>query len=287
MALSLILAASLVAVASTTVSVAAPVVRTKTLATTASKSPVGVISVANHYLVGGFVNGAWVKPDVARAVLPAKADVTALSLGFANPGGVQFLNPKHPEDVCDWNWDYGTLGLDSQANPLAVVGATWPLIPRPIERLDPNGETYRVIVRRILQARAIVRPTVRITALYRVDLDGDGKSEVVLMASNFRGSGDYQGSTAPGDYDLMLVRSVSANKPVEQVVYFAKFGSAAGLDSDGTQHSLVAIADLDGDRRMEIVTDARYYESGETEIWAAQPNATSRWRSVASENCGV
>ncbi len=164
---------------------------------------------------------------------------------------------------------------------------TWPLMPRPVKRLDLKSNAYRSIVSEFLRRNGIPKPIVRITGLFQADLDGDGRDEVVVTASNFQTSGDFQIATTVGDYDLVMVRSVRNGKPVERVLYYERFGSSAGVASDGSQHWVLAIGDLDGDGTMEVVTELTAWEAGRTDVYATTATASSRWRSVANESCGV
>ena len=249
-----------------------------------AKAPVAVISGSGRYLVGGYVDGRWVKADVVEPNLPGAAEVRSVGLSGASTVGTRPLNPVRPDDICSWNWSFSDL-VPENTNGVYVVGATWPLMPRPVERLDPNGETYRTIVGNFLKSKGLPTPVVRITGLYRADLDGDKKLEVVITASNFRATGDFRGETRVGDYDLVLVRSVKGAAAVDQIVHFETFRAGNGVASEGGQHALEAIADLDGDGRMELVVDASYWESFTTEVYRS--STTGAWRSVVEEGCGV
>lgn len=205
--------------------------------------------------------------------------------------GTRNLLATRPPDICSWNWDYGDLEAGDAA--LVVAGATKTLLPRPVTRLATAKPRKRLpdspyeIVRRFLIAKKLANAKVRVTGAARADLDGDGKSEVVVAASNFQSTGDYRGATVPGDYDLVLIRTVRGGKPFNYVLYFEAFRASNGVASGGSQQKLLAIADLNGDGTMEVITEGTYWEASAVEVFATSTNADGPWKAVLAENCGV
>ena len=105
------------------------------------KPTVALMNATSNYLIGGVTNGRRVSADTLKTELPESAAVRSLSLGGERSLGTKNLSASQPPDICSWNWQYGDLGGGD--DPLRVVGATWPLLPRPVKRLDANGGTYR------------------------------------------------------------------------------------------------------------------------------------------------
>ncbi len=86
-----------------------------------------------------------------------------------------------------------------------------------------------------------------------VDLEGDGTDEVVIVARHV--ADDV--IARPGDYSVVLLRKIIEGEWQTAILET----SLAEPDSPYVlSHSVAAVADLNGDGKMEIVVDAVYYE---------------------------
>jgi hypothetical protein len=76
-------------------------------------------------------------------------------------------------------------------------------LPRAIDLKDT---TYVKIVRDVAKIHGIKTPEVKITQAYKIDLDGDGKDEVIIAANRYASGQvvEWAGtsSTSPGDYSF-------------------------------------------------------------------------------------
>ena len=150
---------------------------------------------------------------------------------------------------------------------LALSGAKNPQ-PRRVRKLSVNAKTYRRALSRILQSNGVRVLAPKLTQVLRVDLNGDGQSEVLLAAR----SGDNMGHKAyakRGDYALAAVRYV-VNGRVQTKVLDADIYThdAMGGAVAASDFAFLACVDINGDGKMEIAVASRYYEGSSIAIYS-------------------
>lgn len=129
--------------------------------------------------------------------------------------------------------------------------AKWNLTPRLPNTIDLNDQTFKTVVSNFLKKKGIARPIVRIVQAFRIDLEGDGTEEVLLSATYFK-RGPFSIGGQVGDYSVVLLQK-TVGKTVAQYLLQGEF-VAKTTDSRLMFHNLIsAIADLNGDAKMEIV----------------------------------
>lgn len=141
-----------------------------------------------------------------------------------------------------------------------AVSAPWEVQPHLFEAFTDDG-TYAGHARDLLAGRGLVVPDPVITQLYRVDLEGDGVNEVLVVAENLT---EPMFEAAEGDYSIAFLRRV-----VDGEVQTAIFGASVHPDAGAMPNSfgIGGVGDLNGDGKMEIVTSGRYYEGAWIEVW--------------------
>ena len=138
-------------------------------------------------------------------------------------------------------------------------------------RVTETAETLRIA---ISQFNAVVG-----------DLDGDGVDEIIVVAE--RNTSGSLNPANPGDYSIAFMR-----KLVEGEVQSAILGSyvveepadeswIVALDT----YRIAAVADLNGDGRMEIAVNGRYYEGSWTTIYDYINDDLGPWE-VLAVGCG-
>lgn len=193
------------------------------------------------------------------------------SLGEAKGG-----KPKpSEEDVCS---DVLTVSLLPKSEKGAIaLAAPWNALPRKAQVIDPAQKVYVNAARDFLQTKGIKQPKVKIEKILGIDLDGDGE-EVLISATNYfqKEQGAPMRSPA-GSYSMVLLRRVVAGK-VETHLVAGEFYPKAYKSTDHNAsfnapnaYTLIAVLDLDGDGKMEIVVGSNYYEGGETTIYRCDP----------------
>jgi len=145
-----------------------------------------------------------------------------------------------------------------------AISAPWDLVPHFVQSETDDG-TYSDFARPLLAARGIDVAHPVIKQIVRVDLEGDGVNEVVVVAEDIEDSGLF---AREGDYSLAFLRKV-----VEGEVQTAILGDSVvseveeGVTPFVLSFQVPAVADLSGDGKMEIVVTSRYYEGLGFGVW--------------------
>ena len=249
-----------------------------------------IVEVQNGYLFGATADGKWIKAEEAAKALRGETTYRIYgltqSLGEAKGG-----KPKPAEEeVCS---DLLTVSLSSQPEKGAIaLAAPWNALPPKVQILDATQQVYVDAARDFLKTKGIDKPQVKIESILRVDLDGDGEEEVLISATNYFEKDEGAPMRSPaGSYSMVLLRRVVSGKVETQLVEGEFYPKAYqnGTDDDASfnapnAYKVIAVLDLDGDGKMEVVVASQYYEGGATTIYRCDPKKIESLLSVA---CGV
>ncbi|MCP5029755.1 MAG: hypothetical protein GY929_26080 [Actinomycetia bacterium] len=238
--------------------------------TTTTAAPAGdptSLVISRLYVVGAWDGTGWLEIDpLAAGNIPAEEGDSYQVSMVGQPGGGTTVGGA-PEEVCE---PMGIHGIPTfpelfyefgEASPIAVR-ADWDIAPRSGELLDPAPTVYVDAARDFLISRGIADPVVELEQVVRVDLEGDGVDEVIMVGERF----DQFFQVEPGEYSFVLLRKV-----VEGEVQTAVLGAAIPVDETEGElflsFRLSSLADLNGDGQLEIVTNETYYEGTATVVW--------------------
>ena len=172
------------------------------------------------------------------------------------------------------------LVLGDWPGPLGVaVSAPWILVPHLVEDIEDDG-TYSALASELLAERGLDVPEPAIKQLLQVDLEGDGVNEVLVVAEDVS-AGLF---AEDGDYSIAFMR-----RTVEGDVRTAILGESVVVTADSpvvTSFSVGAVADLNGDGRMEVVVSTAYYEGVGVDVWEYVDDDLGPTMQV-SAGCGV
>ncbi len=225
----------------------------------------GIVEMKEKCLIGGSRNQKWL--DAKRLAKSLKARQKFSLYTLKGPAGEITFSKIAGDRDCGGEWSAET-SSNAQAG-VAITSPTWNVMPRLPRPIDLNDTTYLRIVSNILKKEGITTPEVKITQAYKVDLDGDGKEEVVIVANRYaQGLHELSGvgnATSAGDYTLVLVRKTIGEQV--QNIFLVK---AVWLKPDEgplpRANHLSAIADLNGDGVMEIVLYSAYHEGSGSNV---------------------
>jgi hypothetical protein len=228
------------------------------VASTAPAEIHGIVEMSEHCLIGGVQNQKWVGGDRFQKDIKRSGKFELYTL--KGPAGEVALN-RNTESECHQSWT-GKTASELKAG-IAIQSPSWNVMPRLPGAIDPKDTTYVQIVSDILQREGIKKPDVKITQAYKIDLDGDGKEEVVIAANRyaqgFRELSGVGNETSAGDYTLVLVRKIIGEK-VQNIVLAKAVWLKGNEGPLPRANHISAIADLNGDGVMELVFYNAYHE---------------------------
>lgn len=150
----------------------------------------------------------------------------------------------------DWPGPYGV-----------AISAPWELTPHLVEQFNDDG-TYAAFASGLLAERGLNVADPIIKQLIRTDLEGDGTNEVLVVAENLAGGYLPQ----EGDYSIAFMRKTVGGE-VATAIIGESVVTDAGEGAFVVGFSIGAVADLNGDSQMEIVSNAAYFEGFGVEVW--------------------
>jgi len=208
-------------------------------------------------LLGGTVEGSWRSEEEMRPKVRGGERYRLYSLtgrlGQAVGSAVRLEPPGETHVV--------TLS-PSPEKPEGVVGVCgeWDALPRSVKQQSTSQKVYQDAVREILRTRGLPVAPVGLTQVLRVDLEGDGKEEVLLSATTPKSG--YPGVTRrKGDYSFVALRSIVNGKVQTSILKGGFCLKDEGFESGCPyEYRVLAVLDLDGDGVMEVLVRWRYYE---------------------------
>lgn len=241
-----------------------------------------IVEVQSGYLFGATADGKWMKAEAAAKALPGEMTYQVYgltqSLGQAKGG-----KPKpSQEDVCS---DVLTVSLSPKPNKGAIaLAAPWNALPRKPQLVDPTQKVYVDAVRDFLKTKGIKQAKVKIENILRVDLERDGEEEVLINATNYLQKDESVPMQSPaGSYSMVLSRPVISGKVQTQLVEGEFYPKAIGYSAPNA-YKVIAVLDLDGDGKLEVVVASQYYEGAATTIYRCDPKKVEALLSVG---CGA
>ncbi|HEX4640156.1 MAG TPA: FG-GAP repeat protein [Chthoniobacterales bacterium] len=240
-----------------------------------------IVQVENGYVLGAADNGKWLESAKAAALL--KPQNTLRVYGLAREMGTATAGkPESVEEPCP-ETQMVKFSPQPKGGVMALTAA-WNALPRKPRTGDVTQPVYVQAVREFLEGNGLKDPKVKITQILRIDLEGDGEEEVLISATNYlTKEKGMPSSAAAGSYSFVLLRRVVAGKVKTQLVV-GEFYPKGKEFSAPNRYSVLAVLDLDGDGKMEVIVDSAYYEGGATTIYRCTP---TKIEELVSTGCGA
>lgn len=231
-----------------------------------------VVIATDYYLLGGSQNGKWLTAGTLAPTLEKKTRMTRITLKGIEKGDAVLNNTGEDSGACPEN-KMMRLEPETQSGFAVGANADWNLVPRVPKQIRVTDKTYRKIVADFLRTKGITRTKINLSQIVQIDLEGDGQTEV-LITGNFYKRGIMEAQTT-GDYSFALLRKVVKGR-ARNILIEGEFFTKRDYYDPPNERKILAVADLNGDGRMEIVLDTFYYEGNWKQVFEIKGTKLSK-----------
>ncbi len=240
------------------------------------------ISITDYgKLLGGVENGKFLDAKTTVGKLKGETKFLLFNFKSGRKGEFSLGEIKNDGSACPENY-YVQPGLNVAADFALGTNANWEILPRQAKNVSLTDADYKKAVADVLRLRGLSKSPVKIKQAVQVDLDGDGKSEVLLVAHHY--AEDALKNAKTGNYSFLIIRKTVGTK-TQNIFVDGSFYRRQTDYFDG-EYSLSGIADLNGDGKMEFIIDISGYEENWTKVFEMKAGKPTEIKAL-SYYCGV
>ena len=218
--------------------------------------------VVDGLVIGQRVNGKWrqtpEKYEYAGKVRFRIVGIGKLE-GATTGDGVGYDDIMHGSMAGVIRTDTPSYQMPKGPAGSVLISALKPSFPRKIATLSTKSRTYLSIAQGVMRSKGVTESPI-IRQAFSVDLDGDGRKEVLLAGAN--ATSPWDAKNMEKRYSWVILRYTKSGKGITKVLLF-------DAEPKGMFYlnRIRAIADLDGDGAMEVVTSSDYHEGQSGQLW--------------------
>ena len=244
-------------------------------------SPLPIVDVRHGYLIGAIESGKWIEPtdSIGSVKTGAKLQVYGVTGAI---GTVAVSRIDTDNEPCP---DRPVVKLKPAkiAKGEVAFAATWNPLPHKPKQIEFKGTQHVDVVRQFLREHGLRNPVVHISQIIAVDLDGDGQEEFVISATHYKGGNNIPDESTANTYSFVMIERIVDGKANAQLVD-GEFYPQAKPDAAPNRFEIVALLDLNGDGKIDLVLRSAYYEGDEISVHEYRPGEAKK---VLSVGCGL
>ena len=149
----------------------------------------------------------------------------------------------------------------------------WNPYPRNSSMINSNDLFYQNQAVKFLKHNGLKVEKVRLTKSYKIDLNGDNQSEIILTGATRDKIYDFTNPHKKGDYSFISLEYLSGKKVISKALHIDVFPNEP-TEKRGdyfwnpiTEYEITDIIDINGDNRMELVILGTFWEGWMVSIW--------------------
>ena len=260
---------------------------TSVVSAAAQRKIVPIIETKIGGLLGGVQNGKYLDAETTVKAVRAEENYSVYSFDQTVSRWLKLKNPAKfcPDDFYNLDFPDAESGELEKGGTALGDGFDWNPLPRRSQPIRLDHAEYKRIVGDFLRTRGIAKPIVTLTQAVRIDLEGDGKDEVLLAATRFVPYTEKDRKKKFDEYSVVLLRKIVNGRP--QTIFLAGDVLLKNpYDYDASRNSVSSILDLNGDGRLEIVVYQDYDERRAVKVFEILRGKASPIKQLSVENGG-
>lgn len=235
------------------------------------------IIAASGFLLGGTINGKWIDAEKIAEKITGNENYKICSLNSVigefkgkkvewvdGPGYYPYIDLSGAREKFGIKNDsYDIHGYVGSFDKLIGISCDWDPLPSKPIALDVDNKIYRKIVSDLLKQNGLDISDPNILQILKLDIDNDGQDEIFITASNL--TFPMKTMVEKGMYSAIVARKIidgkARNFVLESFVQ-TKTIKASDPTADHTPYTYYVpfILDADGDGKMEVFVQGKYYE---------------------------
>ena len=163
-------------------------------------------------------------------------------------------------------------GLPEGGAPYVLIPGEWAATPATITIANATGAANEALIGKVMAEYGMPDAKIVRGARIEADIDGDGKPDTILNVSNAA-----EGAELSGNQYSALVAIMSNNGKEISVPLMIQTSNTENPDPEGAPPvllNIVAITDIDGDGKFELVTVGFGSEEHYVDVWSIAPDGT-------------
>ncbi len=232
-------------------------------------------------LIGGVENGKFLDAKTTFGKLKGTEKFSLFDFTIGKKGNFSLGEIKEDSGACLENY-YVEPQIEAIATLAVGTTADWQIVPRQPKKVSLTDANDKKSVAAILRLRGLPKSPVKIKQAFRIDLDGDGADEAVLVAHHYAEDGNLNAKI--GSYSFVMIRKKIGGKTQNLFVGGTFFTKKTGYYNG--EYSLSGIADLNGDGKMEIIAKAYGYEENWLKVFEMKAGKPKEIKAL-SYYCGA
>ncbi len=213
------------------------------------------VAASSSCVLGWWDNG-WFNVADDNSVEPPISAGDALQVATPFGVAVSTVTAVFPyDDIGSPAW---SLDQDPPHGTGVATSGTWDPLPHLVEASSASQQVYLDQATLIMEQRGYPGIPVELSQVIHTDLEGDGVNEVIVSAQH-PGAADYEREV--GVFSLVFLRRIVEGEVQTAILHHSIFTAEdVGLATSAEHAQVTAVADLNGDGKMEVVIDGTGYE---------------------------